>query len=127
MRRHADEESGRQQPGWAGATVAFTLGSSAGTSGGCALLKAAGGYANPAGDGAAGQRIDQPLAILLRVVKGSCEIAEAGRYVLLIRLLASAVTTAAPSLSRSVDGICLLSSTKSATGPSSDAKGSRRR
>ena len=42
------------------------------------------------GDGAAGQRIDQPLAILLRVVKGSCEIAEAGRYVLLIRLLASA-------------------------------------
>jgi len=49
------------------------------------------------------------------------------RYVLLIRLLASAVTTAAPSLSRSVDGICLLSSTKSATGPSSDAKGSRRR
>jgi hypothetical protein len=44
MRRHADEESGRQQPGWAGATVAFTLGSSAGTSGGCALLKAACGY-----------------------------------------------------------------------------------
>jgi hypothetical protein len=78
-------------------------------------------------DGAADQRIDQPLAILLRVVKGSCEIAEAGRYVLLIKLLASAVTTAAPSLSRSVDGICLLSSTKSATGPSSDAKGSRRR
>jgi hypothetical protein len=28
---HADEESGRQQPGWAGATVAFTLGASAGT------------------------------------------------------------------------------------------------
>jgi hypothetical protein len=44
MRRYADEESGRQQPGWAGATVAFTLGASAGTSGGCALLKAACGY-----------------------------------------------------------------------------------